>query len=425
MRRLFADADEAVAVFTPDGALLYASAAAQKRLAGATTLSALGIDTSAATTLGADATRALLVTLPPPPKLRARKRAEPAAAPPVTPSPEPTAARTAPRPEPEPIAERRHPLRFVWHMDADGRFGVGSDEFIELAGPRTMAALGRLWSEIADELKLDPNNQVARALASRETWSGIVVSWPVDNSSERLPIELSGLPVFDRDRSFRGYRGFGVCRDIDRINQLARARREGPMGFMAAPEAEPQQAPVPATPPATAAPQPAPIEPAEAAPAARARPRQALRPLPPMSCHFGHRRNLNPKRAAEPKAPQAEPKMPPTLSPVERRAFRELAQELTSRLRASPQEPAASERGAEDLQPKISRPKTRRPKICRRKTWPPKRRRRRRCRSSRCCSTAFPSACWSIGTTRCFTPTGISSNGPVTPISRRSRPPAA
>ncbi len=126
----------------------------------------------------------------------------------------------------EPVAERRHPLRFVWHMDADGRFGVGSDEFIELVGPRTMAAFGRLWSEIAAELKLDPDNQVARAVASHETWSGIVVSWPVDDTSERLPVELSGLPVFDRDRSFRGYRGFGVCRDIDRINQLARARRE-------------------------------------------------------------------------------------------------------------------------------------------------------------------------------------------------------
>ena len=104
-----------------------------------------------------------------------------------------------------------------------------------------MAAFGRPWSEIADELKLDPDNQVARAVATHETWSGIVMSWPVDDSSERLPIELSGLPVFDRDRSFRGYRGFGVCRDIERINQLARARRERPIGFRPAPEA-PQQA---------------------------------------------------------------------------------------------------------------------------------------------------------------------------------------
>ena len=122
-------------------------------------------------------------------------------------------------------------------MDADGRFVVGSDEFMELIGPRTTAAFGRLWSEIAAELKLDPENQVARAVATHETWSGIVLSWPVDEGGERLPVELSGLPVFDRDRNFRGYRGFGVCRDIARINQLARARRERPLGFMAQPEA--------------------------------------------------------------------------------------------------------------------------------------------------------------------------------------------
>ncbi len=46
-----------------------------------------------------------------------------------------------------------------------------------------------------------------------------------------------------------------------------------------------------------------------------------------------------------PSAP-AEPKVPPTLSPVERRAFRELAQELTSRLRG-PEAPAA-ETGVEE-----------------------------------------------------------------------------
>ena len=115
----------------------------------------------------------------------------------------------------EPPEERRHPLRFVWQMDADGRFVVGSDEFVELVGPRTTAAFGRLWSEIAAELQLDPENQIARAVATHETWSGIIISWPVDDGSERLPVELSGLPVFDRDRNFRGYRGFGVCRDID------------------------------------------------------------------------------------------------------------------------------------------------------------------------------------------------------------------
>ena len=127
-------------------------------------------------------------------------------------------------------------------MDADGRFVVGSDEFAALVGPNTMAAFGRKWSDIAAELNLEPDNQVARAVASQETWSGIVIFWPADDASERLPVELSGLPVFDRDRSFRGYRGFGVCRDIARINQLARARRERPLGFMPVPETPPEVA---------------------------------------------------------------------------------------------------------------------------------------------------------------------------------------
>jgi PAS domain S-box-containing protein len=357
VRRLFADADEAVAGFAPDGTLLYANAAAQTRLSGAKTLAALGVEAAAATALGSDAARVLIVTLPPPADdpPRAQSATEPEAAPPTAPPPQPAATPAAP--QPEPIAERRYPLRFVWHMDADGRFGVGSDEFIELAGPRTMATLGRLWSEIADELKLDPNHQVARAVATRETWSGIVVSWPVDDSSERLAIELSGLPVFDRDRSFRGYRGFGVCRDIERINQLALARRERPMGFMPAPEPAPQLAAAPATPPAAATPEQAAVtaeaETASDRPAPSAAPAAAnvvpFRPSPP----------AEPKAPpAEQKSPPAEQKSPPALSPVERRAFRELAQELTSRLRASPQAPAAESgpEGAPAEQPQTAEP---------------------------------------------------------------------
>src|SRR5208337_3537048 len=80
---------------------------------------------------------------------------------------------TASRRRDEPAAERRQPLRFVWQMDTEGRFVVGSDEFMELMGPRTTAAFGRLWREIAAELKLDPDGQIARAVATRETWSGI------------------------------------------------------------------------------------------------------------------------------------------------------------------------------------------------------------------------------------------------------------
>ena len=234
-------------------------------------------------------------------------------------------------------------MRFVWHMDADGRFGVGSDEFLELAGPHTSAAFGRPWSEIAAELKLDPTNQVARAVASQETWSGIIVPWPVDDCAEPLPVELSGLPVFDRDRRFRGYRGFGVCRDIARINRLARARREQPIGLGPAPEASRQQDEIAPVAPAMPAATPNKPEAAVAAETAiQTAAEETERPAPVVAAASA---NVVPFRPSTP----AEPKVAPALSPVERRAFRELAQELTARLRGPEEMPAADESGVEAL----------------------------------------------------------------------------
>ncbi len=223
-------------------------------------------------------------TQPPPPP------SEPAAAPetqapetqaPVTEAPapvqtiqQPAAAFVAP-------SERRHPLRFVWQMDADGLFTLASDEFAALIGPHIAGALGRPWTEVAAELALDPEGQVAAAIATRNTWSGIVVQWPVEGADERLPIELSGLPSFDRDRTFLGYRGFGVCRDVEQLATLAKARRSG-------------------------APSPAPSTPAN-----------VLRFPTPVP---------------------AETK-PPVLSPVEHSAFREIGRQLSDRLLDAPHEP--------------------------------------------------------------------------------------
>ncbi len=112
----------------------------------------------------------------------------------------------------------------MWQMDADGHFALGSDEFTRLIGARTAAGFGRLWSEIADAFGLDPEGRVATAVATRNTWSGITLNWPVDGGG-RLPVELSGLPIYDRDRNFAGYRGFGVCRDLDGLTRLAALRR--------------------------------------------------------------------------------------------------------------------------------------------------------------------------------------------------------
>ena len=124
----------------------------------------------------------------------------------------------------------------MWHIDDEERFHVGSEEFIALMGPNVAGKLGRSWSEIASDLSLDPDGRLAHALASRDTWSGIVVLWPIEGAAERLPVELSGLPVFDRDRVFRGYRGFGVCRDVSRLAAMV-AHTEEPTAIATTTEA--------------------------------------------------------------------------------------------------------------------------------------------------------------------------------------------
>ena len=200
----------------------------------------------------------------PEPIAAAPPNSEPSAAPPPEPSPdvEAVADETASAPsdenpippiivEPvktpswfdEPLPHtRRLPLRFMWQMDHEGRFTLGADEFTRLIGPHTAASFGRLWSEIAEAFGLDPEGRVMKAFATRQTWSGITLSWPVDGGA-RLPVELSGLPIFDQMRNFAGYRGFGVCRDLDGLARLAALRRYEFFGGAPAPVApEPRAA---------------------------------------------------------------------------------------------------------------------------------------------------------------------------------------
>ena len=136
---------------------------------------------------------------------------------------------------------RRLPLRFTWQMDREGRFTLGTNEFTGLIGPRTTAAFGRPWREIAETFGFDPTGRVMQAFATGATWSGITLNWPVDGGGT-LPIELSGLPVFDAARNFTGYRGIGVCRDFDAIARLAALRLAELSGEMVTPQ-EPSAAP--------------------------------------------------------------------------------------------------------------------------------------------------------------------------------------
>ena len=204
---------------------------------------------------------------------------------------------------------RRHPLRFTWQMDADGRFSLGSDEFTRLIGTRTAAGFGRLWSEITDVFGLDPDGRVARAVASRDTWSGIVLLWPVDGPDARLPVELSGLPIYDRNRDFAGYRGFGVCRDLEGLARLA-ARRRHEFLFSESPHPLSADASASASSAATPAVQGSLQQPA---------------PEAPVETPNNVPQNVLPFRPAN-------DLKSPSLTPVENNAFNELARQLSARL---------------------------------------------------------------------------------------------
>ena len=143
------------------------------------------------------------------------------------PSPYVEAVADEPDAAPAAIAPRTTPLRFTWQIDADGRFALNSDEFLHLIGAHSAAASAGPWQQIAAESGLDPDGRVAAALTTRAPWSGITLLWPVDGGG-RLPVELAGLPLFDRDRQVNGWRGFGVCRDFETIAQLTTPPRPEP-----------------------------------------------------------------------------------------------------------------------------------------------------------------------------------------------------
>ncbi len=251
--------------------------------------------------------------------------------------------------EPAPT-ERRHPLRFLWQMDADGRFSLDSDEFIRLIGARTAAGFGRPWSEIAQTFGLDPEGRVQKAIATCNTWSGITLNWPADGGG-RLPVELSGLPVYDKMRNFAGYRGFGVCRDLDALMRFAALRRFE--SFSAPPAPQALSADIVRADPDSAANSPRVPDTGTAAADSPAPDAVETSPPPDLEMPVETPKNVLPFRPPG-ESKSGDPKSP-ILTPVENSAFNELARQLSARLEnetgVAPATPAPSEQPVATIEP--------------------------------------------------------------------------
>jgi hypothetical protein len=232
-RRLLADVQQPAAIFTADGELMEAQPAGTALIGNRRDLIALGAEKLAREAslngtaegetlaghaslfkLGAGPTFGLLVVFSGHATTSDTEHASPKAA--TTPA--------VPSPPTLEVRPQYAPVRFVWQTDSGARFTLASLEFADLLGPKTATLLGHAWNDIARTLNLDPQDQIASALTARETFSGIVLFWPLDDFDERLAVEMSGLPVFDRDRQFKGFRGFGICRDFTRLEQIQQRR---------------------------------------------------------------------------------------------------------------------------------------------------------------------------------------------------------
>jgi len=225
--RLLRDFRPAAAIFTGDGEIIATQPAAIERMGNQRDLVALGAEKFAREAnlngmaegeiqaghitmikLGAGSTFALLVVF--------TKTADPAR----------SGARTNAVADIPKISDpvkpelQSRPFRFVWQTDAETRFTLASQEFVDLLGSKSAGVLGRGWAEIAKTLKLDPSGEIATALSRHETFSGIETAWPIDGLDRPLTVEMSGLPMFDSERRFGGFRGFGLCRDLKRLKDL-------------------------------------------------------------------------------------------------------------------------------------------------------------------------------------------------------------
>jgi PAS domain-containing protein len=231
--RLLRDMDSPSALFTADGEIIAAQPEAAERMGARRDLVSLGAEKLAREAslsgtadgecqaghltlikMGAGSTFALLAVFAEP-EVTSRTDARPKAKSDVR-----KASGVA-----ETQAQQR-PFRFVWQTDGETRFTLANPDFADLLGPKFNAALGRTWADIAKSLQLDADGKFAGVLSRQETFGGIAMHWPVDGLEQPLAIEMSGLPAFDGERRFAGFRGFGLCRDMDRLRDARKRQRK-------------------------------------------------------------------------------------------------------------------------------------------------------------------------------------------------------
>ncbi|MGD1037636.1 MAG: ATP-binding protein [Roseiarcus sp.] len=131
---------------------------------------------------------------------------KPGEAEPPAPAVAESVAEEAPRVE---IASAR---RFLWSLDADDRFGQTDRALEETVGSHA-PEVGESLAALRARIGLDPTGDFAEAIAAHRTFSALRLGWPEPNRAKARIALISGTPIFDKERRFAGFRGFGLFTD--------------------------------------------------------------------------------------------------------------------------------------------------------------------------------------------------------------------
>ncbi len=101
-------------------------------------------------------------------------------------------------------------IRFLWQTDAAGRLTSLTGPFCEVLGCSTGALIGFDLVALASACGPQGAAALRQAFATRQSWSGLDLVWPIARAQAAAPITLGALPTLDGQGGFQGYRGFGV-----------------------------------------------------------------------------------------------------------------------------------------------------------------------------------------------------------------------
>ena len=179
--------------------------------------------------------------------------------------------------------------RFLWKTDADDRFLDASPLLATVAGERCADIIGRTVDEATARFAL--GDALAQAFASRRSWSGVEIIWPLEDGAAQAPATFGALPTFDDAQRFSGFQGYGVL-------HLDRATPRGP-----------------SAPPLVLAHKPDPITPAAAGETRAGESAAPPSAAPPRAKELPPAHNVVPLRPAPPSAGDAPAALasPPTL----------------------------------------------------------------------------------------------------------------